>query len=136
MRIESVWTFVAATTGAVGQHTIFTITGDIVCDVIGVCSSDLSSGGGTLSVGTAGNVNGILPTKTATNIDSGGVWSNNTLATQLVAHHDGSGERIIGNGWDITMNILTATITGGVITFYCLWRPLSSDANIIVATPS
>lgn len=33
---------------------------------------------------------------------------------------------------------VTGAITGsaGVVDFYCLWRPLSSDASITVTTPA
>jgi|SRR3990167_2262471 len=139
-KLKSTWTFSELTTGSVGQHTLFAVTGDIVVDAVGVCTSDLTSDGSpTLSVGTAGSVVGILGQQDAvgaSGIDTDNIWTVSTLGEQVTSHHDGSGERILGGGADIIINILVDAITGGVINFYLLWRPLSSTANVLVVTPA
>ena len=53
-KLESTWTFVTATTGATGAHTLFTVTGNILATVFGVCDTNLT-GAATLEVGTVGN---------------------------------------------------------------------------------
>ena len=139
-KLESTWTFVAATTGAIAHHPLFTVTGNVLVNVFGVCDTNLDSGGAaTISIGTAGNVANIISVTTATVIDDGDLWITNvpTVQTQAISESSGIGlPWVVNDGQDITIDILTATITAGVIDFYCLWRPLSSDANVTVTTPA
>ena len=59
--LEKQITFITGTTGANGQHDLFNVTGSVVTSIVGVCTSDLTSGGTpTISVGTVNNVAGIL----------------------------------------------------------------------------
>src|SRR3990167_6757415 len=136
-KLESTWTFVAATTGAIGQHTLFTVTGNVLVQVFGVCDTSLASGGAaTLSLGTANNVAKLHDDRvyTATEIDDGDL-----VAGSLPESPDLStlpGVYLLNDGADITLDILVATITAGVIDFYCLWRPLSSNGNVEATTPA
>lgn len=132
--LESTWTFAAATTGAIGQHTLFTVTGNVLVNVFGICDTDLAGATATISIGSAGNVAGIVALTTATDIDDGDVWVDATPGVQLEALPNRA--FIVNDGQDITIDILTAAISGGVIDFYCLWRPLSSDGNITITTPA
>ena len=138
--LKSTWTFAAATTGAIGQHTLFTATDNCMAMVIAICSTDLESGGSaTISVGSANNVAIFFEVTTATNIDGGEVWVAATPLADIGAtlNHGGEGlTTIINDGADITIDILTATITAGVIDFYCLWRPLNNNASIVITTPA
>ena len=138
--LESTWTFAAATTGAIGQHTVFTVTGNVMAIAFGICDTALDSGGAaTISLGSAGNVGAYIAATTATTIDDGDVWDNPTPSVQIgtLDNLNGTGAGyMINDGSDITIGILTATITAGVIDFYCLWRPLSSDGAIIVTAPA
>jgi hypothetical protein len=81
-----------------------------------------------------GNVAALIAATTATTIDDGDVWQNATPTVQAGAAV--SAGIPINDGQDITFDILTATITAGVVDMYCLWRPLSSDANVTVTTPA
>ena|SRR3990167_10499131 len=136
-RLESTWTFVAGTTGAIAQHTLFTVTGNVLAMAFGICDTSLTSGGAaTLSIGTANNVAVLSDDSviTATDLDDGEILTGS--ATPPVEAGSLPPLKIINDGADITLDILTATITGGVIDFYCLWRPLSSNGLVEVTTPA
>lgn len=134
-RVANAWTFVTGTTGAVGQHTLFTVTGDVIVNVFGICNTDLTSGGAaTISVGSVGNVAGIVAATTATDIDDGDIWVDATPGVQLEALPQRG--FVVNDGQDITIDILVAAITGGAIDFYCLWRPLESTGLVTATTPA
>jgi len=121
-------TYVAGTTGATGASTLFTVTGTVAVRLFAYCSGDLTSGGAaTLEVGIAGNTAALLAQTTATGIDSGEFWVDTGPATiealpaiQLVAAN-------------IIQTIGTTTVTGGTLTYYCLWTPISTDGNVVAA---
>lgn len=134
MRLSSEWTFVENLTGDQGAHTLFTVTGDVIVNLIAVCSTNIA-GAGTMEAGVAGNTAEILPQiADATDLDAGDVWT--------IDSSPGAGAqalratRAVGGGVDIILTIGTADLTAGVVTFYCLWRPLSSDGNVTVTTPA
>ena len=131
-KVEAV-TFAAATTGSVAQHDLFTVTGDNLVTIFGICNTSLDSGGvATISVGSVGNVAAIIPVTTATDIDDGDIWVDATPGVQIEAL-PASSLFVINDGQDITYDILTATITAGQIDFYCLYRPLESTARVVAA---
>ena len=126
-------TFAAATTGSIAQHDLFIATGSVLITVFGLVNTDLTSGGAaTFSIGTSGNVAGILGVVTATTLNDGDVYVDTTDRVQLGPLSTTS-LVIINGGQDITYDILTATITDGQIDFYCLWRPLDSGSAVIAA---
>lgn len=132
-KLESTWTFVTGTTGATGAHTLFTVTGNCLVQVFGICDTDLT-GAATIEVGVAGNTSGLLAQiANATTLDDGEVWISDTPATGVAAL---PGSFIVNDGADIILTVGSTAVTAGVIDFYCLWRPLSSDANITVTTPA
>jgi len=132
-KLESTWTFVTATTGATGTHTLFTVTGNCLVSVFGICDTNLA-GAGTIEVGVAGNTAGLLAQiADAENLDNGDNWVD---ATPEVGVSALPGMFINNDGSDIILTIGTTAITAGVVDFYCLWRPLSSDGNIEVTTPA
>lgn len=130
--LSSQWTFVAGTTGAVGAHTLFTVTGDVLVRVFAVCSTDVT-GSGTGEVGVTGNTAAFIAQTTGTAIDAGETWIDATPEVGTVAV---PATFIITNGLDILLTIATDTFTAGVVTFYCLWRPLSSTGEVSVTTPA
>lgn len=131
--LESQWTFAAATTGAVGAHTLFTVTGSVLANVWGECSTDVT-GSGTGEVGVTGNTAVFIAQTTGTAIDAGEVWQNATPTVGVGAALGNA--KPVTNGLDILLTIATDTFTAGVITFYCLWRPVSSGSKITVTTPA
>lgn len=131
--LTSTWTFAAATTGAVGAHTLFTVTGTNLVNIFGVCTTDIT-GSGTGEVGTANNTAILIAQTTGTAIDANEIWQNATPTTEVGAVVSTS--KPLAPSTNIILTIATATFTAGVVTFYLTFRPLSSDANITVATPA
>jgi len=132
-KCESTWTFSELTTGAVGAHTLFTVTGNVLVQVFGICDTDLV-GAATLEVGVTGNTAGLIAqTANATTIDDGEILVDATSAVGVEALPS---TYILNDGNDIIMTIGSAAITAGVIDFYCLWRPLSSNGLVTVTTPA
>lgn len=122
-------TYAAATTGAVGAADLFTVTGVVSVRLFAVCSGDLTSGGAaTIEAGISGNTAALLAQTTATGIDSGEIWTDTGPAT-VEALPAGS----LLSGTDIIQTIGTTTITGGTLTYYCVWIPISSDGNVVAA---
>lgn len=123
-------TYAAGTTGATGATTLFTVTGCVGVRLFGVCSADLTSGGAaTLEAGIAGNTAALLAQTTATGIDENEVWIDNAPATveALPAIY------VIGAGQDIIQTIGTTTVSGGTLTYFCLWNPISTDGEVVAA---
>lgn len=130
---ESTWTFVAGTTGAVGAHTLFTVTGNVLVQVFAVCDTSLAGATATVEVGTANNTAALIAQTTATDIDDGDNWVDATPEVELSAL---PGSFIVNDGADIVLTVATAAVSAGVMDFYCIWRPLSSDGNLTVTTPA
>jgi hypothetical protein len=132
-KLESTWTFVTATTGAVGAHTLFTVTGNVLLSVFGVCDTSLT-GAATVEVGVAGNTAVLLAQiANATTLDDGDVYVD---ADTAVGAAPIPSTFVINDGADVIMTIGSTAVTAGVVDFYCLWRPLSSDGNVTVTTPA
>lgn len=129
-RLESTWTFVASTTGAVAAHTLFTVTDNCLVQVFGICDTDIT-GSGTGEVGVAGNTAALIAQTTGTAIDDGEIWIDATPGTGVEGL---PGTFILNDGTDILLTIATDTWTAGKIDFYCIWRPLNENANITVTT--
>lgn len=103
--------------------------------VFGICTTNLA-GAGTHAVGIAGATTIYLPTEDAVDINSGDFVANNaTVGAYLIlgeqaAAADNFPEYAL-NGQDIIMTIAgAANITSGVIDYYCIWVPWSSDGNV------
>ena len=119
----------SAGNGAQGAANLFTVTGDVLVTVFAVCSENIA-GAGTIEVGISGNTAAILAQiADATNLDNGEVWADSAPATVEAL----PGAKILTGGADIIETIGTADLTDGTITYYCLFRPLSSDATITAA---
>ena len=121
-------TFTAAGNGAVGNITLFTVTGDVLVTIFAVCSTSLT-GSGTVEVGITGNTAGLIAQTTGTDIDAGEVWIDNAPATIEAL----PSAVILTNSTDIIQTVGSDTITAGVVTYYCLFRPLSSSATVVAA---
>lgn len=124
-------TYVAGTTGATGATTLFTVTGAVVVRLFGVCTTLLDEAGATATIeaGISGNTAALIAQTNAVDIDANEVWVDNAPATiEALPSH-----KIIGNGQDIIQTIATQAISAGVLTYYCLWSPISSDGNVVAA---
>ncbi len=131
--LESKWTFVNTTTGAIGSHTLFTVTDNVLVSVFGICDTNLA-GAGNFEVGVTGNTAGLIAQIVdATNLDDGDIYVDATPAVGVEAL---PGMKILNDGLDILLKITGTAISAGVVDFYCLWRPLNNSSNITVTTPA
>lgn len=127
------WTFVTATTGATGAHTLFTVTGDWIVSIFGICNTDLT-GAGTISVGVTNNTAGLLAQiADATTLDDGDIYVDATPAVGVEAV---PGTFILNDGADIILTIGTTAITAGQVDFYLTGRPLEDGCDIAITTPA
>lgn len=139
-------TFAGATTdawgndgGALDGGALFTVTGLVYVRLVAVCTTDCTGNTSTDEVGITGATAIFMPTTTMTGLDVDEIWLNNaTPATYYIvgeqqAAADNLPEYML-NGNDIIMTTKTANTTGGVIDFYCIWRPISSDASVVATT--
>jgi len=130
--LTSEWTFVLNETGDQAAHTLFTVTGDVLVSVWGICKTNIA-GAGTMEVGVAGETNGLIAQiADATTLDAGEVWVDATPGfTQVIPS-----TFVVGAGKDIILTIGTADLTAGVVDFYCTFRPLSAGADVTVTVPA
>ena len=131
-------TFAAGTTGAIGQHTVFTITGEVLFYFFYSCKDPFASGGGsTISHGNVTTVAALVAVTTATTIDAGD-YSNTADDTVIEAtafkYVGGATPTHLSTGTDITADILTATITGGTLEYYLFWEALSVGATVALGS--
>ena len=129
LRATKAITYVAATTGAVGATTLFTVTGLVAVRVFGVVSGVDLTGLGKLEVGIAANTAALLAQTTGTDLDVGEIWIDNAPATVEGL----PGFSILKSDMNIIQTIGTDTITAGTITYYAFWVPLSDDGNVVAA---
>lgn len=107
--------------------TLFTVTGDVIVVVFAICSEDLTSAG-NIEVGISGNTAALIAQTTAANIDNGEVWVDTSPATVESL----PGAKLLANGTDV-IETISADVTDGTLTYYCLWRPLSGTSNVVAA---
>ncbi len=138
---EKTITFVGGTTNAIGDYDgtgdpfdIFTVTGDVVVKVIGICTVDLAGASATLRVGAdvSGQYAEIIAQTTATNLVAGELWHDASPDKSIEASSV-MAEKIIVNSTNIVGEVDTANITAGVIRFICLWKPLSRNGKLVPA---
>jgi hypothetical protein len=121
---EKTITYAALTTGATGTTTLFTVTGTVAVKVFGFCTTNLA-GSGTIEVGVAGSTAALCDQVAATDVDNHDVYQGSVLA---IAGSLADWKIINQN---IIQTIATDTISGGVLTFYCEYVPLSEGAHVV-----
>jgi len=121
--------------GTGNPATLFTVTGDVLATIFGICTVSLTGETATLALGVTDATGIFCGEIAATTILAKYViaeGSNPALSLGLDPTGDGT-EFVIGGGQDIIQTVATANITAGAITYYCLWRPLSSDGKVEAA---
>ena len=125
--------------GALDGGALFTVTGLVRVSMVGVCTT-LLAGGATLETGITGATAIFNAQTTDTAIDAGEIWFNNaTPATYFIlgestAAADNLPEYVL-NGNDIILTVSGgADTTSGIIDFYAIWVPWSTDGNIVATT--
>lgn len=120
--------------GTSDPFTLFTVTGDVLVRIFGVCTTALTGATATVSVGVAGNVGGLLPVTTGTDFAVNEIWNDATPTEVGVGVLSNVlGPYLVVNGLDIAEYVATANVTAGQIYYICLWRPLSQDGNVVAA---
>lgn len=115
--------------------TLFTVTGDVIATVFGICKASHTSGGAiTVEVGVSGNTAALIAQiADAKDLLINEVWTDATPTTTLEAAPAGVNDGfIISNGQDIILTP-SGTFTAGSIAFYCAWKPLSVDGKVVTA---
>jgi len=131
-------TFAGATPNAIGDfdgtgepHTIFTVTGTVICKVIAVATTTLTiDATATLEVGTAVTTAGIIAQTAGDAPDVNEIWHDASPDASVEAATVAA-EKIVNQ--DIIGTTDTANIKTGVIKYICLWKPLSSDGDVVAA---
>jgi hypothetical protein len=121
--------FLTGTTGAVGNHDIFTVTGAVHVVVVGYCTASLTGATATISVGTDDVVAGLIAVTTGTNIDADMMWFD-------AGPSECEANASIGGAWvcdNISYDVLVAPVDTGTINFVCYWTPVSDGATVVAA---
>ena len=120
-------------TGAEDPYTIFTVTGDVLFSVVGLCQVALA-GAGTIELGISGNTAVIIAQTTGTDLDQYESWQDATPEANpgaLLASADST--FVIANGADVIMTIAGAVLSAGDIDFHAFWMPLSTNGAVVAA---
>ena len=120
-------------TGAQAAYTIFTVTGDILLVVFGLCQTSVT-GAGTIELGISGATASLIAQATAADLIQYEAWEDATptLANPAVTDvFGGSRQFIVANGADVIFTIAGAVITAGDIDFHAFWMPLSLDGALV-----
>lgn len=114
-------------TGAVGTVAVGTVTGSILIEKGAIrCTTLLASaGGGSVSLGTADNVDGIIEATLATEIDANEFWQD--ASPEVKVSPAIVDLAVCGN---MILTVTTGDITAGVLEIVFYWLPLSDDGNL------
>jgi len=110
-------------------ETLFTVTGEVEVIVMGYIDTAVAGAGLTLEVGVAGATAGLIAQTAVAALLVNLLWMDAAPAVLVTK----PAWKAIANGLDIAHVIRTAAATGGAITYYCWWRPLSTDGNLVAA---
>ena len=130
-------TFVTATTGALGNHTLLTRTGVVFVKRLTIrCSltpvPDVA--GAILSLGTPTNNASLINATTAASLTTDKLWSRSTSQAAAVSHNaDFPYLANFALVEDLLYAIATQTIGAGGIDVIVEWYPLSTDGNLAAA---
>jgi hypothetical protein len=122
-------TFAALTTGTVATHALVTVTGTVAMSLFAVCSVDVA-GAGTIEVGTALATAGMIAQTTGTDIDVGDIW-HDAVPDSSIELTSVVTQKIVTQ--NVGYKITSATLTGGAVTFYIGWAPISPNGRVDLA---
>lgn len=120
--------------GTAGAFTIFTVTGDVLVQVFGLCQVTLDSlGAPTIELGISGNTAVLIAQSTAKNLDQYMTWQDTSPETHPGAIDLTARTFAIANGADIILTVASANLTAGDVDFVCRWMPISTNGNVVAA---
>ena len=120
-------------TGAAAAYTIFTVTGDVLLSIFGLCQVTVT-GAGTMELGIVGNTAALIAQSTALDLIQYEIWEDATPTVAnpgLIDLFGGARQFVVAAGIDIIFTIGGAGITAGDIDFHAFWMPLSADGNLV-----
>ena len=108
---------------------LFTVTGEVEVIIQGYIDVAVTGVNLTLEVGVAGATAGLIALTAVGALLIDLLWVDAAPAVLVTK----PAWKSIANGADIVHTIRTGAATAGQITYYCWWRPLSSDGLITPA---
>ena len=120
--------------GAQKAYTVFSVSGDIVLCIVGLCQTLMDSGGAaTIELGITGNTAALIAQTTATDLDAYETWQDAVPEPNpgVIDLFGGSRQFVVANGSDIILTVATADLTVGVIDFHAFWLPLSAGGSLV-----
>lgn len=115
--------------GAVGQVAVYTVTGQVLIKQLVVrCTTTLVGATATLSLGRAASVSALIGVTTATTITAGQFWADTTPLAGLKGL-TAALQNVLAN-LNITLDVLVAAITAGVLVVDAIYVPLTSDGAL------
>lgn len=118
-------------TGGTDNLPLFTITGDVLYAVIGICKTSLTGAGAKGEVGFAGNLAAAIPQFTAASLTANKIIDSTGIITPGTAPKTTPALAAADQTLEFTET--DADITAGVIHFYCVYIPLSAGAKVTAA---
>lgn len=115
----------------VASHSLFTVTGTVMCRVFGVVTETIS-GAATGEVGVTGATAGLIAQlSNMSTLATGDIFINATTATAVPIGM--LSDYSVLTSSTIKLKIGSTAVTNGAITFYCQWIPVSSGATVVAA---
>lgn len=116
--------------GTGNPYTLFTVTGTVMMKLFATCGTDLAGASATVSVGVTGATAGLIALTTATDIDANEIWHDATPDARVELSSVAT-EKIVNS--NVIQTVGTANVTGGVLTYHCIWKPISTDGLVVAA---
>jgi hypothetical protein len=116
--------------GTSNPLTLFTVTGTVALKLFATVGTDLAGATAKLEIGTALSTAGLIAQSTCTDIDANEIWHDATPDASVELWTVAT-EKIVRQNVIATASV--ADITGGVLTFHCIWRPISNDGKVVAA---
>lgn len=121
----------SAGNGAVGAVTIATVTGVVLIEKIVPYNATLLSSGGspTLALGVTGSTSLFVAATNHTALDGSKLWTSTTPTAAGVAIPAAMKDVAVDS--NVIVTVAVAAVSGGIIRFSILWRPLSTDGKLV-----
>ena len=122
-------------TGAQAAYTIFTVTGDVLMSLFGLCQVTCGSGGvAKIEAGIAGNTAALIAQATATELIQYEIWEDATPTVAnpgLIDLFGGARQFVVAAGADVILTVSAADLTAGDVDFHAFYMPLSLDGAVV-----
>lgn len=117
--------------GAVGAVPLFTVTGEVMVTIIPFCTTllDEAAPTATLSLGVTGSVALFIAATDAVDIDADEFWVDTDPDPYGIALPATLKDILIAA--DIIGTVAVQNVTAGVMELLVLWRPISTDGNVV-----